>query len=85
MDGREGRGGQAANSSGLVRDGSAETLTRAWKDGFLQAERKVEMEKNVGMRAASPLCLNPSMGAEQRATSIPCTLSHHPEFQPHHP
>ena len=25
------------------------------------------------------------MGAEERATSIPCTLSHHPEFQPHHP
>ena len=73
------------NSSGLVRDGSAEALTRAWNNGFSQAERKVERGKNVGKRAAWPLCLNPSMGAEQRATSIPCALSHHPEFQPHHP
>ena len=32
----------------------------AWKDGFSQAKRKVEMGRNVGMRAASLLCLNSS-------------------------
>lgn len=39
-DGREGRGGQAANSSGLGRDSSAEALTRAWKDGFSQGREE---------------------------------------------